>query len=213
MMGRDRSAARTALGREFPTCILSVVQRVPISTIAHVSARPPCDPGQSDFPSPVGDHGSPRGAFPMGWRLKCPPTYPPHHTVCPSARRRASVVPQSQALHPVMVSVSDRHDREPLRRSEALPLQEDHSWSLGWHYPTVFATTGSCASPPPSHVLWLSLGPRVFAGWCESLLGNGPSRHHLCGSFVRCLDPYPGGFPWCLCPFLPRKTSACSPLG
>jgi len=55
--GRDRSAARAALGGELPTRTLSVERRDPNSTIAHVSASPPFHPGRSDFPSPVGDHG------------------------------------------------------------------------------------------------------------------------------------------------------------
>ena len=39
-----RNTVRAALGREFPTCTLSVVQRVPSSTITHVSASPPLIP-------------------------------------------------------------------------------------------------------------------------------------------------------------------------
>jgi hypothetical protein len=41
---RDRNAARTTVGREFPICTLSVVQRVPNSTMVHVSASPPTIP-------------------------------------------------------------------------------------------------------------------------------------------------------------------------
>ena len=37
-----------------------------------------------------------------------------------------------------------------------------------------------------------SLVPRVFAGYCESLLEVGPSRCYLYKSFSTCLDPYPG---------------------
>ncbi len=54
---RDRNAARITVGRELPTRTLSVVRRVPISTIVYVSASPPFHAGRSDFPSPVGDHG------------------------------------------------------------------------------------------------------------------------------------------------------------
>ena len=39
-----RNTARAALGEEFPDCTLSVVQRVPSSTIPHVSASPPLIP-------------------------------------------------------------------------------------------------------------------------------------------------------------------------
>ena len=53
---------------------------------------------------------------------------------------------------------------------------------------------------------------RVFAGSHQSLLDIGPSRCYLHKSFRRCLDPYPGGFPWCSHPFLPMETSAFSNL-
>jgi hypothetical protein len=36
-----RALARAALGREFPISTLSIVERVPSPTIAHVSSRPP----------------------------------------------------------------------------------------------------------------------------------------------------------------------------
>ncbi len=39
-----RNTARAPLGREFPSCTLSVVQRVPSSAIDHVSASPPLIP-------------------------------------------------------------------------------------------------------------------------------------------------------------------------
>jgi hypothetical protein len=79
----------------------------------------------------------------------------------------------------------------PLRRYLAGggPVTRD----LDWHYPTVDATTGSCARPHPSSFLWSSLGPEVSAGCCEPLLRCGPSRRYLCTSFPACLDPYPGG--------------------
>lgn len=40
------------------------------------------------------------------------------------------------------------------------------------------------------------------------LLEVGPSRRYLRESFTTCQAPYPGGFPWCSCPFLPMATSA-----
>ena len=84
---------------------------------------------------------------------------------------------------------------------------------LGRHYPAIIAHTGSCARPRSSPALrqWLVTG--VFAGCCESLLENGPSRRYLCESFPGCLDPYPGGFLRCTYPFLPIGTSAFPPLG
>jgi hypothetical protein len=39
-----RPEARATVGEEFPTCTLSVVQRVPSFTLVHVSASPPTIP-------------------------------------------------------------------------------------------------------------------------------------------------------------------------
>lgn len=74
--GRDRNMARLALGREFSTRTLSVVRRVPNSTITYVSLRagsrkPPYDPGRSDFPNPVLTLAYPPTAFPYSRKLKC----------------------------------------------------------------------------------------------------------------------------------------------
>jgi hypothetical protein len=143
---------------------------------SHVSQGPPCHPGRWDFPSPVGDHGCPLAALPPSLRLKCSPTYPPHDAVYSQARCRSSVIHHGPAQRPVVVSVPNRHGREPLCPVGALPRQGSCVHDLGRRYPTVLARTGSCARPRPSHGLRLSLGPRVCAGWCESLLGHGPSR-------------------------------------
>ena len=39
--GSGRALARATLGREFPVSTLSIMERVPSPTIAHVSSRPP----------------------------------------------------------------------------------------------------------------------------------------------------------------------------
>ena len=52
----DRNTVRAVLGRELPIhAPFRYVQRVPNSTMTRVSASPPFHPGQSVFPSPVGD--------------------------------------------------------------------------------------------------------------------------------------------------------------
>ena len=69
------------------------------------------------------------------------------------------------------------------------------------------------AHAPDQIPLTSSSSPRrwVFAGCCQSLLGDGPSRRYLCESFLGCLDPYPVGSWRCTYPFLPSTTSAFPP--
>ena len=51
---------------------------------------------------------------------------------------------------------------------------------VGRRYPAFIAPTGSCARPPSSRRLRVSLFLRVLAGCCEPLLHDGPSRRYLC---------------------------------
>lgn len=51
---------------------------------------------------------------------------------------------------------------------------------LRGRYSSFLAPTGSCARPPTSACLWLSLVQTVFAGCRQSLLAGGPSRHYPC---------------------------------
>ena len=72
----DRNAARTVLGGELPIhAPFRCTQRVPNSTLTHVSASPPFHPGQSVFPSPVGDLDHlisfPHRTFPITSEVKC----------------------------------------------------------------------------------------------------------------------------------------------
>jgi len=61
----DRNTARATLDGEFPNhALFRYVQRVPSSTITHVSVSPPFHPARPDFSrqSGIGDHGiSPSG--------------------------------------------------------------------------------------------------------------------------------------------------------
>jgi hypothetical protein len=50
---------------------------------------------------------------------------------------------------------------------------------LNRHCPVLFAHTGSWARPQSSFRLQLSLLRKVFAGCCQSLLEDGPSRRYL----------------------------------
>ena len=82
-------------------------------------------------------------------------------------------------------------------------------------YPSFVAPTGSCASPNSSQCLRLSLIHQVFAGCCQPLLEDGPSRRCLCESFPGCLGFSPGGTRRCSCSFLPvwRRPSPRPTIG
>src|SRR5215468_5670866 len=53
-----RALARATLGREFPLSTLSMVERVPRPTIAHVSSRPPSHAVRGGFPSTASRSGT-----------------------------------------------------------------------------------------------------------------------------------------------------------
>src|SRR5215468_9259726 len=53
-----RALARAALGREFPISALSIAERVPRPTIAHVSSRPPSNSVRWVFPSTASSSGT-----------------------------------------------------------------------------------------------------------------------------------------------------------
>src|SRR3989441_127008 len=65
-----RSAARATVGGEFPSCTLSVVQRVPRSTVVHVSASPPLIPDGRISRVRLAAVASPRRTFPDIPRVK-----------------------------------------------------------------------------------------------------------------------------------------------
>jgi hypothetical protein len=60
------------------------------------------------------------------------------------------------------------------------PGRSDLTGRLGGHYPSVIAPTDPCARPKPSARLGSLLVRAVFAGCCQPLLGDGPSRRYLC---------------------------------
>ena len=53
-----RALARATLGREFPISALSIAERVPSPTIAHVSSRPPYNSVRWVFPSTASSSGT-----------------------------------------------------------------------------------------------------------------------------------------------------------
>lgn len=95
--------------------------------------------------------------------------------------------------------------QEPLCARKVLPLVPwSHRPHVSRRYPAFLAPTGSCASPTPSGCLGITLVHPVFAGCCQPLLGEGPSRRYLCESFPACLDLYPGCSRGALARFFPQ---------
>ena len=64
---------------------------------------------------------------------------------------------------------------------------------LGGRYPSSSLILAHAPDQTPPTASGLGLGRRVFAGCCQPLLGDGPSRRYLCESFPGCKDPYRGG--------------------
>ena len=93
----------------------------------------------------------------------------------------------------------------PFAPSECYPSRSGVNRPLGRHYPSLIATTGSCAKPNPS-----PLPPALASsgGLCRLL--PAPAGRWLFPalspqSLHRCLDPYPAAPLWCTCPFLPKE--------
>jgi len=83
--------------------------------------------------------------------------------------------------------------REPLCPLKVLPLAVSclSMHNIRDHYPSFIAHAGSCARPNSSCHLDFTLDPQVFAGCCESLLEDGPSRHYLRNPCVGAWTPTP----------------------
>ena len=74
--------------------------------------------------------------------------------------------------------------RAPLPARGVTPSRGDLAGHLGGRYPSVIAPTSPCARPKPSARLGFRLVRAVFAGCCQPLLGDGPSRRYLCDPCV-----------------------------
>src|SRR5262249_11287436 len=198
---RDRNVARATVGGEFPICTLSVVQRVPSSTLVHGSASPPaipdgrlsrvrfwprlCTPFVRNSPSyPLGG---------LSCSLTCAPPW--YSFAVPSSQFSRGRMPSSvsgvlwrSSGPPSAQSPFAWDGRYPPTRvtqrspQRALPL-------LHSSYGLMRQTT---VLPTPR---W-SLGGGICAGGRESLLDHGPSRHylcHLCGGAWTHTPPYSSG--------------------
>ncbi len=73
------------------------------------------------------------------------------------------------------------------------------------HYPSFIAHTGSWARPNPSHRLRLSLLRLVFAGCCQPLLDDGPSRRYLYNPYMSAWTLTPQSLLGAFARFFPRS--------
>jgi hypothetical protein len=185
--GRDRTAARTTLGGEFPTLALSIREVGTSFPHGPRFRRPPYDPGRWAFPSPVLTLASLRLPSQRARSLSADPPTPLHALVGCHGRslvhrpynvRGLLELPSAQS--PLARARCDRSRRDLL----------DHGSRCD---PAFIAPTGSCASPPPSSRLGGTLGHQVCAGCCQPLLGRGPARRCLGAAFPACLALSPGG--------------------
>src|SRR5215813_1534476 len=99
---RDRGTARATLGKRLGCFGVSAFRARLAFSIAHVSVRPPCYPGQSHLTSPVGDHDYPCTIFPASPWLKRPLASPRARQVYRAARQPRAI-PIWPALSPTRV--------------------------------------------------------------------------------------------------------------
>jgi hypothetical protein len=173
----------------------------------HVSTSPPFHPGQSDFPSPVGDPGISPLDLPANHRSLNAGSYAPLVIpVYPMARHITAVtsfighgVPSCAALVPARAE-------SPFACNEALPCCSVRSkHHVGRHYSSFIAHMGSCAEPNPSLRLRVLLFQRIFAGCLLSLTEDGPSRRYLRNPYIGAWTPTPWCSYRCTYSFLPGR--------
>ena len=165
--------------------------------------KPPYDPGQSDFPSPVLTLACPPTAFPKARRLKRWRICTPLNFGSPVRLGRFTVTAYSGS-----VSGSDHGPpsaQSPFARSRCYLGRRGVSHHVGGHYSSFIAHTGSCARPNPSRRLRSLPWP---AGPCRLSpvpAGRWPFPTLSLQSLPRCLDPYPAVPSPCTCSFLPGR--------
>jgi hypothetical protein len=172
--------------------------------------KPPCDPGQSDFPNPV--------------LASAPPSFSgcrPSQVFCgsnagsstPSVTWSADILVLIVPTGLVRLCVrglgtasGPPSARSPFAWRRRCLRQDDLAGHLGGRYSSVVTHTGSCARPYPSPRLgaW-PLVRRVLAGCRAVPAGTWPFPTLSLQSLRRCLDPYPAVSPRATRPLPPRK--------
>ena len=172
----------------------------------HVSTSPPFHPGQSDFPSPVGDPGISPLDLPASHRSLNAGSYAPLVIpVYPMARHITAVTSFTGHGVPSCAALAPARAESPFACNEALPccsvMSKHH---VGRHYSSFIAHMGSCAEPNPS----LRLRSPISEGPCRLLpvpAGRWSFPTLSPQSIYRRLDPYPVVFFRCTYSFLPGR--------
>jgi hypothetical protein len=122
LLRRDRGTARATLGQGLAVSAFPLLRARLALSIAHVSVRPPCHPGRSHLASPVGDHDYPCAIFPDSLWLKRSLAYAPGAKGLPRSSAAVCRPNYAGAESGMSDTSTTRHDREPLRTLEVLPL-------------------------------------------------------------------------------------------
>jgi hypothetical protein len=139
-------------------------------TVHHVSASPPCHPGRSDFPSPVGDHSFPMPSSSRRGGLSAHPHTPLTNAVYCMLDTAVSFPHSSGSASYRGTRTLPAMTESPFAPPRCYLLGRNVNRSLGQRYPTRFALTGSCARPRSSVSLCSrsdsqSLPVAVSLGW------------------------------------------------
>jgi len=156
----------------------------------HVSASPPFHPGQSVFPSPVGDPGISLLDLPMNYRSLNAGSYTPLEVpVYPIARHITEV---TSFTRPGVLGCS-----------ALVPAKAESLFACSKVLPAcsvISRITSEGITPPSSLILahapnqippsdFVLLFQRVLAGCRQSLLGDGPSRRYLRNPYIGAWTP------------------------
>jgi hypothetical protein len=168
------------------------VQWVPNSTVTNVSASPPLIPDSRISRVRLAAAAFPEEPSHAARGLSTLLHTPLGIQVISPARHPSKFTPLTRPSVRTVVHDSARHlPRAPLPAQGVTPHGVMSMHDIREHYLSFIAHTGSCARPNPSCLLDFTLDQQVFAGCCEPLLEDGPSRHYLRNPCVGAWTPTP----------------------